>query len=407
MSKAQELKQRREANRVSAAVRAFQPAEDAETLDSYYEKILSNEEIEKAIMEYEGHYNDLTEEFLERTRLQKADLGFLFFAIMLQCGRIILMNNLTELEKANEHGGKEDKLHEFQNKVLGKFSNGDKPETARLHASLDAIILTRGVPYDATGYFDDSLKKLKLFKGANHRFSTMGHDPVLGLLFGTANILTNTITTNKRLLLSTNHVIYDNQIKNPRIGTPVPTSQMLSAAFSRVKDDKKSVVAAVIKQLIHIATDLYTPCGITLPGAGLVLSNANVEKLTQYVSTGDIIKASASAEMAILINTIIATIHGCSFLLEDDGSNLSSEMHQARTKKILMYSNVIASSSNIIATIISKDVKQLDIGGLGVTIYRLFADTIFIRKLEYEFINSGLNQIYREKIGDLDGIYFD
>ena len=58
---------------------------------------------------------------------------------------------------------------------------------------------------------------------------------------------------------------------------------MLSAAGKRFEDDKKSVVAAVIKQLIHIATDLYTPCGITLPGAGLVLSNSSVEQLTEYI----------------------------------------------------------------------------------------------------------------------------
>ena len=47
---------------------------------------------------------------------------------------------------------------------------------------------------------------------------------------------------------------------------------------------------ALIKQVIHIGTDLYTPKGIQIPGANLVLSKKNAERLTKYISTGDIIK---------------------------------------------------------------------------------------------------------------------
>ena len=71
-----------------------------------------------------------------------------------------------------------------------------------------------------------------------------------------------------------------------------------------------------------------------------------------------------------------------------------------------MYSNVIASSSNIMATAVAKDVNNLDIGGLLVTLYRVFNDTKFICKLEYEFLNSGLNKIYEEKYSQI-AEYFD
>lgn len=405
MSKAQELLKNRQLHGNDVEIRGFEPVEGARTLESYYEKILSDNDVEAALAEYQGNYDKLTQEFIEKTRLQRADVGFLFFATMLQCARIYVINRLTEIEQANVKGGKEDTLHEFQEKVLGKFSNGAAAEAAPLYASLEAIITMRGVPYDAQAGISDEIRKMKLFKGANHRFSTLGHDPVLGLIFGTANILTNTITTNRKLLLTTNNVVYDAALKNPKVGMPVSTVMMLDAAGKRFEDDKESVAAAVIKQLIHIATDMYTPCGIQLPGAGLVLSNTNVEHLTEYISTGDVIKTGASAGMAVLINTIISAVHGCKLMFTDDGNPFSKDMYQARTRKIVMYSNVIASSSNIISTAVSKDVKQLDVGGLLVTIYRIFSDTKFINKLEYEFINSGLNDLYNSQYAEIEQYY--
>ena len=122
-----------------------------------------------------------------------------------------------------------------------------------------------------------------------------------------------------------------------------------------------------------------------------------MELLTEYISTGDVIKVGASAGVSVLINTIISAVHGCKLLFQDDGEEFSKELYQARTRKIIMYSNVIASSSNVIASAIAKDIDNLDIGGLLVTLYRVFNDAKFICKLEYEFLNCGLSKIYNEK----------
>lgn len=148
---------------------------------------------------------------------------------------------------------------------------------------------------------------------------------------------------------------------------------------------------------------MYTPCGITLPGAQLLLSNSTVEQLAEYISTGDLIKVGASAGISVLINTIISADHGCKLMFQDDGQDFSKELYQARTRKIIMYPIVIASSSNIIASIAGK--SSLDIGGLLVTIYRVFNDTKFICKLEYEFINSGLNKLYNERYSEIENYY--
>ena len=407
MSEAQKLKQNRSKQGSNLEIRNFETIDNAGTLDSYYDKILSDDDVEKALEEYQNNYEKIAEEFLQKTRLQGIDLPILFVAIALHCIRIYVINKLTEIEKANVHGGKEDKLHDFQNKVFEKMGKGDGLPLADLYVPFEAIISTRGVPYDAQAAFSEEIKKLGLFKGANHRFSTLGHDPFLGLIFGTANILTNTITTNRRILLTTNKVVYDGMLKNPKIGMIVPTMSMLKAAGDRVREDKKSVAAAVIKQLIHIATDMYTTAGISLPGTGMILNNSSVEKLTKYISTGDLIKVGASAGVAALINTLVSAIHGCKLLFEGDGSEFSEELYQARTRKIIMYSNCIASTSNIITSAVSPGgfMKSLDVGGLIITITRLFSDIKFLTKLEYEYINSGMSKIYEEKYADISLYY--
>ena len=57
-----------------------------------------------------------------------------------------------------------------------------------------------------------------------------------------------------------------------------------------------------------------------------------------------------------------------------------------------MISNSIASTSNIIQTTITKNPKNLDIGGLLVTLSHLFMDIRFIARIKEEFINQELDK---------------
>lgn len=338
--------------------------------------------------------DSLDKEFESQTGLKGVDIAFLFIATALQCGRIFLVNNLTKIEKAGQGNRNEDFLHDLQDKILNKFDDGTVFGAEHYHAPLNQIIIGRGVPYDATGYANENFK---LFKGANHRFATLGHDPILGLIFGTANILTNTITcVNKPPIITTNHVLYDSNLKNPRIGEFCSTTIMLKKSVERLDGDINSVVAAIIKQIIHIGTDMYTPCGIQLPGVNLLLSKKNTEKLTKYISTGDLVKIGTSAGLATMINTIISTIH---MLMYDENKYSSQDVYSVKTRKIILYSNLIASTSNVIwvaGNMIAGNkgtIKELDIGGLIVTLHRLMTDTKFIRQVKEEFVFGGFNKM--------------
>ena len=361
-----------------------------------------NEAIEKSVREYRENLERIDREFRDRTKLQDADVAFLFGATMLQLIRVLVINYLTEVECAGNANRNEKFLHGLQGRVFEGFNHEGSMKSGHLYASKQHILVSRGVPYDATRYAEENLK---LFKGANHRFATLGHDPVLGLIFGTANIMTNSITCVKNQsilgvgmkLPITYSVGYDAMGKNPCICSPVSTVDMLIHAGRRVVDEPTAAGAALIKQLIHIGTDMYTPCGIQIPLANLMLDKGHVEKLTKYASTGDVLKVGTQAGMAVLINWLVAALHGCSLAFNGEESRFAIEMYQARTKKIILMSNAIATSSSIIQAAITSNLKCIDLGGAAVLAYRLFTDVKFIAKLKEEYLDSELGSIYDER----------
>ncbi|MBR5943719.1 MAG: hypothetical protein IKZ94_02090, partial [Lachnospiraceae bacterium] len=74
-----------------------------------------------------------------------------------------------------------------------------------------------------------------------------------------------------------------------------------------------------------------------------------------------------------------------------------------RTRKIILYSNMIATSSDIIQTACRAYVgdenalKNFDIGGFLVTLYRLITDTMFIMKVKEEFLFKEWDRIIESK----------
>lgn len=382
--------------------------------------------------------DNLDKEFEEKTGLKGKDIAFLFVAVGLQLLRIYLVNELTKIEPAGAENKLESNLHEFQDKVMDKLSKLD-PNMSTVnkpyYASTRQILTIPGVPYDAQETLtakslekminkdrpmewdfdlDEFINEMKLplFKGANHRFATIAHDPIIGLVLGTANIMTNTITCVKSPLniggmelpvITTNHVIYTSNYTHPVIGTYGSTTIMLGNMVERIINEPVAFVAALIKQIIHIGTDMYTPCGIQFPGANLLLTNTNVEKITSYIGWGDIVKIGTSAKIAELINIVISTLHT---LVHDANDGIEPELYSVKTRKIILYSNAIATGSNVIwvgANVAFGDksqVKNLDIGGLMVLIKRLYTDTEYIRQIKEEFVLGGFkNRIQGEDLG--------
>lgn len=380
--------------------------------------------------------DNLDREFEKKTGLHGDDVKFLFAAVGLQVARIVILNELTKVQPAGANNRNETELHKVQEKLLGKLYDGQNAVERPYFASMEHIVTRAGVPYDATAplssksirqlldkdfdwaYSPDELlpnESPELFKGANHRFATLGHDPILGLVFGTANIMTNTITCVKKVkgipLLTTNHVVYTSDFKHPRIAVYGSTAVMLQQAIQRTMDQPSAFVAALIKQIIHIGTDMYTPAGIQIPGANLVLSNTEAERLTKYISTGDLLKAGVSAKLAELINLLISTVH--TLQCDRTLSETEQKLYNVRTRKIILYSNAIATGSNVLwvgcnmAAGNESAIKQLDIGGFIVMIKRLMSDTKFIQQIKEEFVFGRFNTLIRGEDLGLEEITWD
>lgn len=375
--------------------------------------------------------DEIDKSFEEMTGLDKKDIAFLFFATGLQLLRIVVLNEITKVEKAGSINKNEKNLHSLQEKILLRFNDRGSIDDAPYYASTRHIICKPGVPYDAQEsltkeslnklfnkydavvfdfdideYIND--KKLNLFKGANHRFATLGHDPIIGLLVGTVNIMTNTITCVESPLkivgievpcIVTHHVIYSTTVKkdnisdysHPVIGICASSIKTLEAAYNRMFDEPEAFVAAIIKQILHIGTDMFTPCGIQLPGANLVLSNKNVEKITMKIGWGDVVKVGMSAKLAGVINSLIGTLH---LLTNKNIDGLEADLFEVKTRKIILYSNAIATGSNVLQVALNEiygdksQIKNLDIGGLFTLISRLSNDLDFITKVKMEYING-------------------
>lgn len=160
---------------------------------------------------------NLDREFELQTGLQGNDTKFLFAAVGLQLARIVILNEYTKVEPAGKGNRIEEKLSELQKRLLENLRDGVDTVDRPYYASLEHIVTKKGVPYDATAPLsEDTIQRLKekikvwgfdpdiwipkeklgLFRGGNHRFSTLGHDPILGLIFATVykgNIIKNLI----------------------------------------------------------------------------------------------------------------------------------------------------------------------------------------------------------------------
>lgn len=329
----------------------------------------------------------LNKQFEEVTKLNRTDIAFLMFATALQCVRQYILTPFKE-----RLGDKEtaEPVHKQQEKVNHRlFSEYESRGKANwYYAPLEDIIGKPGVPYDAiTGSAAFSLG----LSGNTHRFKTLGHDPLLGWIFGTANIMTNTLTTNKYLSyhVKPGYIISNN----------ADTLKVMTRVFNRTIEEPVALAAAVIKQGFHLKSDSYSKVGLPIPGISSLSAETAQKVAAVGIDMGNVITVGKQALEATFINYLIGCIH---MLFYDATDCQNQSIYEVKTRKILMYSNLLATSSNVIVTAIAsginiatgnisqvkKTIRFLDIGGIIVTIYRLVNDRKFIADVQKEFLEK-------------------
>lgn len=383
LSNAQKLRKLRLSNGESLVETGFSNTNTNHTIDSYYRRVIPSEKIEQAVAEFNDRYNEIETQFKDKTGIvNKKDLTFLFLAIALQCIRQYVLTSFTLREERLD-----DKSAAKQ--VKGK----DKEHSLRSHRyynpSLEEIV-TNPVPFDANIGANGVLSRGGTLK---HRVTAIGHDPILGLVFGTCNIATSTITNSS---FDSYHVTTKNKkdFINQHADTITVLNKTIHKLLHEGMEGKIKVATSLSKEIIHLKSDINSKYSLPLP----IISSVDpklTSKLADYgLDMANAVTFGKQIGYSVLINFLISTIHK---LFYDDKKD-DEELYCVRTRKILLYSNIIASSSNVIYSAITKDISKLDIGGLIVTLYRLISDTKFIAQIKYEYITNQLNKKYDEEL---------
>ena len=305
-------------------------------------------------------------EFEKKTALTKTDIGFLFVAIGLQIARQVLLTKMTT---------------RLSDQEAAKRTPGHLEEHSNRHhryynPSLDEII-SNPVPFDANIGANGALAG-----GGGHRVETLGHDPVLGLVFGTANIATSTLTTTD----FQSYHIYTNEGGRDFFSHPASTAKIFEKMAEKLTPGNVEgwtiVGASLVKEIIHLRSDIYTKNSLAMPGLAVVDPQLASTIAGYGLDMANICDIGKQATYAILINSLIAMIHRA--FCQDSG--FDRKLYEVRTRKILMYSNIASSAANLAYCGITEDWSKLDVGGILVAIWRIITDREYISRVKQEFL---------------------
>ena len=353
-------------------------AEAKYNYDINFEDLLNQEEFAEAY----ARAAEIDREFEKKTGLRKKDFAFLAIAIALQCARQYVLDPWLKARR---------KAASINDEKGRKNTAG----AGWYYVDTDKI-LTNRVPFDVQRYGDNSTIQ-GFLKGGDHRSMTLGHDPVLGWIFGTANIMTCTVT--RRDFVSAHVKCINNTNKIYALAnTGTVFEKVIERVSEKGMDGKLALGSAIVREFIHLKSDVYTKNGLPLPGIASISPDLS-NKLVQYGI--DLASVGVEVTLSCLINSIIGMVHRLCF----DENKDEEQFYEVRTRKIILYSNLIASTSNIIASVLTERYDLLDVGGILVTIARLITDVRFICKVKDEFVQSKLNQQFEGIKSELDEMY--
>ena len=407
--------------------------------------------IQKVTKHSDSIISDVDEEFEKVTALNSDDVMFMLFAAMLQSCRWILLPELKlpQLENFSPEISKDERLaanERFHNggRYAGK-SSGTEYELSELFKYRDSHsevakksqdefykkkneyrswieILTQPVPYDAMNAMDKKfipniagLNKqngggsFNNIYGKNHHVATLGHDPILGWIFGTVNIMTSTVSfvdmQNYRVerghkikslgeFSISNELQFSDQVID--YSKYCTIFEMFFEACQSANEDCKRVSAAVVRQAIHLASDKYCVEGLPFP----ILATIDPQKAQDLIEQGwnsvefeqlfksDFKQIGLSAGLGALINVILEAIY---LLCMDSAENM--DIRRVKINKILSIAGAISESSNILYVTLTKNIAKADIGGITVAMIKLLHSQEFISKIKQEYVKNNFERI--------------
>ncbi len=349
---------------------AFNWAKDTQNgkeSSSYFDElVLTDKEIYKLSNEYEESYLRHLNEFKAKTSLTDLDISILIAAACLQTLRWALIDNSSfRFDQAS----KADKV--LTPKPIEKMLN--------LQVPYDAIQRTDAFKYQ-NGNVSTGLS------GTTHRYLTLGHDPLAGWIFGTMNILTDTLTKNDIPSFTSYRV--ENQVIMGR--THIIT--IAKESIDVIQQAPEALPIAFLKQAVHYSTDVFTKMGLPIPILNTISPETSKILMGKDVNI-DFYSVTRGVALSMLINKLVEYFHRLYYAQTED-----YKLYDVRTRKILMYSNTLSSIINVGYVAGTSNFTKLDVGGILVTLWRIFNDERVINKIKTDFINRCLsNDLQKEE----------
>lgn len=374
-------------------------ANEAVTENVELENLLSQEEFQFCIYEV----NRINDEFSAKTSIfNKKDLSFLMVATALQTARWLIIQEICgdlgetiDKDARMDHNDKSIKqdVSDSNTSFQEFFRNHGHRESEKAYKSWEQIIFS-SAPYDTT--VGSPLFGINM-EGRYHRYKTLGHDPILGWIFGTANFITDTCT------LADFSSYRIGRAGGPHFEALTDLGTIFYEVFDSTREDWLRLPAGIFAQFVHLKSDVFTKLGLPVPLLE-VFSESMAGDLykSQYDSLcllRDMKIVGNQAAWSILINMVIGLTHGLFYNEKVDGDRA---MYEARTRKILCVSNALASTGNIVYAAISEDWRKLDVGGIMVSLYRLFTDIRFITRLKKQFIEAEMDKVLEKEIKEIN-----
>ena len=337
-------------------------------------------------------YDAYDEEFSRKTGLTKSDWVFLFTAIGLQVLRQYLLTRFPE--RLDDQAAAEE-VEGVDRIKADRLYRKDNPRKHRYYNPSLAEIIGQPVPFDANRGADGALSGAG---SLGHRGATPGHDPLVGLVVGTANIATSTLTNwhFQSWHIETGTMWHGGNVD--QFGNNANTVKVFGSVVDKILHQgnagRAKVVASLGKEIIHLKTDENTKNSLPLPVIG-TLSPKLASSFADYgLDFANVKTFGKQMAYAVLINQMIAFLHRFFYKEDRDGA---LDLYKVRTQKILMYSNAIAVGTNALVVAFTKNFKLWDAGGSAVAFYQLVTGARFIESVREDFIANKFDQLINKE----------
>lgn len=379
-----------------------------DSLENEFEQELkdSTEKLNKLVYSVENFSTNLDkidEQFESLTSLKKEDYIFVIFCAALQAYRQYFLTDFKQ------------RLNDSQ---AAKEVKGDCKETSsrnkkRYYCSLSNIV-SNPVPFDAIEHKDNIST---IVSGANHRWTCLGHYPILGYVFGTANIMTSTISVKDGIIgINTYHVSTGTINRNgPKrsfsyegdiMSAKAHTDKMFEHIYNRIKSNPQegisALTAALAKEHEHLRSDVKSKQSLPFPILSIT-PEISEEMHNWGIDFLNLKTIATQAGYAIIVNLITKILYlayqAGKENIHDIGKNSVAfdKTIRVRCEKIISVANAVASSTNLATVLVgvltgNLDLtRKFDIGGEIITLIQLARSADFINRMKCEYIKHEIN----------------